>query len=246
VPLAALQAACRGRAAARDLAAALRRPEGPSRRSGPIRAIAEVKRASPSRGVIREDFHPGDLARGYAKAGAHAVSILTDVPFFQGSLEHLVAARRATELPLLRKDFHVDPYQLWEARAAGADAVLLIVAALPDAALRDLLALCGELGLAPLVEVHSGAELARALSAGAGLIGINNRDLATFEVSLQTTFELVCDVPGDVVAVSESGIGRPEEVARLAAAGVDAILVGEGLLRHADPGEALRRLLGAA
>jgi indole-3-glycerol phosphate synthase len=246
VPLAALQVACQGLQPARSLAAALRRPEAPPRRGGPLRAIAEVKKASPSRGVIREDFHPADLARAYAQAGAQAVSVLTDTPFFQGSLEHLQAARRATEVPLLRKDFHVDPYQLWEARAAGADAVLLIVAALHDAALGELLALSATLGLSPLVEVHSGGELERALAAGATVIGINNRDLTTFDVSLQTTSDLLPQVPRDAVVVSESGIARPEEAARLAAAGVDAILVGEGLLRHADPGEALRRLMGGA
>ncbi len=241
--LAMLQARARALPPARDLVAALRREAGGVRRQGPLRVIAEVKRASPSRGVIREDFMPADLAARYAKAGARAVSVLTDGPFFQGSLEHLVAARRVVDLPVLRKDFHVDPYQLWEARASGADAVLLIVAALSDAALRRLLALAHELTLAALVEVHTAAELERAVHANAGLIGINNRDLATFAVSLQTTLDLLPRVPRETVLVSESGIARPEEARRLAGAGVDAILVGEGLLRHGDPGMALRRLV---
>ncbi len=244
-PLPELQSACAGLPAPRDFCAAVRRAGGSPRRAGPIRVIAEVKKGSPSRGVIREDFVPAELAQAYEKAGAHAVSVLTDGPFFHGSLEDLAAVRVAVSLPILRKDFHVDPYQLWEARAAGADAVLLIAAALTDAALRDLLGLCRSLALAALVEVHTGDELARARAAGATLIGINNRDLRSFQVSLGTTFGLLPGVPAEAILVSESGISRPEDARALAEAGVDAILVGEGLLRHADVGEALRRLVGA-
>ncbi len=246
-PLAELKARCRDCAATRDVLGALRREaETTGRRSGPIRVIAEVKKASPSKGVIRADFSPAALARAYRDAGARAISVLTDGPFFQGSLDHLVAVREAVDLPVLRKDFHVDPYQVWEARAAGADAVLLIAAALSPPDLTDLLDLCRELTLTALVEVHTRQELETALTSGAELVGINNRDLKSFEVSLDTTFALVPFGPAGVVLVSESGISQAEEVARLTSAGVDAILVGEGLLRHADVGEALRRLVGVA
>jgi indole-3-glycerol phosphate synthase len=246
-PLAELKARCRDRAPARDILKALRRETGTvGRRSGAIRIIAEVKRASPSKGVIRDDFVPAALAQAYRDAGAQAISVLTDTPFFQGSLDHLVSVRETVDLPILRKDFHVDPYQLWEARAAGADAVLLIVAALFPPALVDLLELCRELTLTALVEVHTRQELETAVRSRAGLIGINNRDLKSFEVSLETTFALVPFIPAETVLVSESGISQADEVARLASAGVDAILVGEGLLRHADVGAALRRLVGTA
>jgi indole-3-glycerol phosphate synthase len=245
VPLVELQAHCRDRAPARDFPGALRRdPDVRARRRGGIRIIAEIKKASPSRGVIRPDFDPPALARGYAAAGANAISVLTDAPFFQGDLAHLVAVRGAVTLPILRKDFHIDPYQLWEARDAGADAVLLIAAALSSRQLQDLLGLGRELGLAALVEIHTRPEMDAALAAGAAVIGINNRDLRTFEVSLETTFGLLPHVPTDTVLVSESGIAEPAQVARLASAGVDAILVGEGLLRHADVRGALRRLVG--
>ncbi|RPJ60063.1 MAG: indole-3-glycerol phosphate synthase TrpC [Acidobacteria bacterium] len=244
VPLGALQAACERLAPGRDFAAALRRDGGERRRRGAVRVIAEVKRASPSRGVIRREFPPAALARAYAAAGARAVSVLTDQPFFQGSLADLAVVREAVELPVLRKDFHVDGYQLWEARAAGADAVLLIVATLTDAALGALLTLARRLTLGALVEVHDRQELTRAVAAGAAVIGINNRDLATFEVSLAATFDLVPDVPASTVLVSESGIGQREDVVRLGEAGVDAILVGEALLREPDVGAALRRLTG--
>jgi len=245
VPLVELQARCRDRAPARDFLGALRRdPDVRGRRRGTIRVIAEIKKASPSRGVIRADFDPVALARSYAAAGADAVSVLTDGPFFQGSLTHLVAVRGAVTLPILRKDFHVDAYQVWEARDAGADAVLLIAAALSPQQLQDLVGLGRDLGLAALVEVHARPEVDAALASGAGLIGINNRDLRTFEVSLETTFGLLPHVPAATVVVSESGIADPAQVARLAAAGVDAILVGEGLLRHPDAGDALRQLMG--
>jgi indole-3-glycerol phosphate synthase len=247
VPLDELKARCRERRPPRDFLGAVRRePDETGRRRGPIRVIAEVKKASPSKGVIRPDFVPVDLAQAYAAAGAHAISVLTDAPFFQGSLEHLAAVRSVVDLPILRKDFHVDPYQLWEARAAGADAVLLILAAQGPSEFRELLGLGRELGLAPLVEVHTAAELETALEGGVDLLGINNRDLKSFEVSLETTFALLPRVPPGVILLSESGISRREEVVRLAAAGVDGILVGEGLLRHADVGRALRDLVGTA
>lgn len=247
VPLSELKAHCRDRPPTRDFLGALRRErDTDQRRRGPIRLIAEVKKASPSKGVIRADFAPADLARAYALAGAHAISVLTDAPFFQGSLAHLRAVREAVDLPILRKDFHVDPYQLWEARAAGADAVLLIAAALSPPELEDLLGLSQELDLTALAEVHTRQELETALQSGAQLVGINNRDLKSFEVSLETTFGLLPHVPDEVVVVSESGISQADQVARLAAAGVDGILVGEGLLRHADVGQALRRLVGTA
>lgn len=247
LPLETLQSRCRDLPPPRDFLGALRRaPGAPGRRQGPLRVIAEVKRASPSRGIIRADFDPPGLARAYAGAGAGAVSVLTDGPFFQGSLAHLEAVRGAVGLPILRKDFTLDAYQVWEARAAGADAILLIVAALEPVALRELLALGRSLGLAALVEVHSAEELERALEAGAELVGVNNRDLRSFQVSLETTFALLPRVPVETVFVSESGIRTAEEARRLAAAGADAILVGEGLLAHADVGEALRRLVGGA
>jgi len=245
--LAELRARCSDLPPPRDFLGALRRKSGDAvRRQGAIRVIAEVKRASPSRGVIRPDFEPAVLARAYAEAGAAAVSVVTDAPFFQGSLAHLEAVRDAVDIPVLRKDFHLDSYQLWEARGAGADAVLLIAAALPPSELQDLLGLSREIGLAALVEVHTDQELAVALACGPRLVGINNRNLQTFEVALETTFDLLRFVPNEVALVSESGIGKPAEVVKLADAGVDAILVGEGLLRHSDAGRALRHLLAVA
>ena len=251
-----LRARCRDQRPVRDFLGAVHRervaggaagvPPPSQRRGGRIRVIAEVKRASPSKGVIRPDFDPVALAVAYADAGADALSVLTDAPFFQGSLEQLTTVRSRVGLPILRKDFHVDPYQIWEARAAGADAVLLIVAAQAPSALVELLGVSRELGLTALVEAHTAGELETALQSGARLVGINNRDLKTFEVSLETTFALLPRVPAGVVLLSESGISRTEEVARLAGAGVDGILVGEGLLRHADVGRALRNLVGSA
>ncbi|RPI08659.1 MAG: indole-3-glycerol phosphate synthase TrpC [Zetaproteobacteria bacterium] len=246
-PLAELRARCRDGTPTRGFRLGLtREPSDSGRRRGAVRVVAEIKKASPSRGIIRPDFDAVSLARSYAAAGANAISVLTDAPFFQGSLAHLAAVRRAVELPLLRKDFHVDPYQLWEARAAGADAVLLIVAALSASQLQDLLGLSHDLGMSALTEVHTREELDAALACGAELIGVNNRDLRTFEVSLETTFCLLPAVPSRSTLVSESGISDPDQVRRLEAAGVDGILVGEGLLRHADPGQALRRLTGEA
>ena len=206
--------------------------------------VAEVKKASPSKGLIRPDFDPVEIAKTYEAAGASAISVLTDEKYFQGRLEYLTAVHDAVSLPVLRKDFIIDPYQVYEARAAGADAVLLIVAALPIEQLKDLTALATELGMASLVEVHSPEELDIALAAGAKIIGINNRNLQTFETKLETTLELASKVPGDRILVSESGIFARWDVERLMAAGVDAILVGESLMREQDPGVKVRELLG--
>ncbi len=214
--------------------------------SGPTpRVIAEVKRASPSKGAIRANLDPAALAASYAAAGAAALSVLTDGPFFQGSLADLEAARTAVRLPVLRKDFVIDPLQVLEARAAGADAVLLIVAALEEARLRELLAVAREQGMEALVEVHSRAELERALEAGAGIVGINNRDLRTFRTDIEVTRQLLAYTGGRTI-VSESGIEEAATVRSLEAAGVHAFLVGEALLRAPDPGEALRKLREAA
>jgi len=212
-------------------------------RSGAVNVIAEHKRRSPSRGAIREDLEPADVARGYEKAGAAALSVLTDEPFFGGRIEHLVAARAATGVPVLRKDFVVDPWQVWEARAAGADAVLLIAAALEDDELSSLLALAGEAGLDALVEVHDRGELDRALGAGARVVGVNNRNLKTLEVSLDTAVSLSPAIPDDVVAVAESGIRTGDDIRRLREAGFAAFLIGERLMSAPDPGAALRSLL---
>ena len=208
------------------------------------RIIAEIKRRSPSRGVIREDFDAVAIARAYADAGAAALSVLTDAHYFGGSLAILEAVRREVTLPLLRKDFVVDPFQIDEARVAGADAILLIVAALDDAALAALDARARRLGLDVLVEVHDGPELARAVALGADLIGVNNRDLRSFETDLAATEKLAPDVPEGAILVSESGIFTAAHVERLAGAGARAFLVGESLMREADPGAALRRLRG--
>ncbi len=213
---------------------------------GGVRVIAEHKRRSPSRGAIREDLAPGDVARGYERAGAAAISVLTDEPFFGGCLAHLEEVRGATALPVLRKDFVLDPWQVWEARAAGADAVLLIVAGLGEAELRDLLAVTGEAGMDALVEVHERAELERALAAGARTVGVNNRDLRTLAVSLETSLALAPAIPDDVVAVAESGIRTGADVRRLRDAGFDAFLVGEQLMTAPEPGGALARLLEEA
>jgi len=206
--------------------------------------IAEVKKASPSKGIMRADFDPLRVAKSYAANGAVAISVLTEERYFQGSLEHLAAIRTAVSVPLLRKDFLFDPYQLQEARAFGADAVLLITAILDDVLLRDLLQLAGELQLSALVEVHEGAELERALESGARLLGINNRDLRTFRTSLATTEELVPRVPADALVVTESGIETSADIERLERAGVRAFLIGETLMRAADPGAKLAELLG--
>ncbi|HZY31690.1 MAG TPA: indole-3-glycerol phosphate synthase TrpC, partial [Candidatus Methylomirabilis sp.] len=204
------------------------------------------KRASPSHGTIRDPLDVAQMATTYRAAGACAISVLTDGPFFKGSLKDLAAAKAAVDLPLLRKEFIVEPYQIYESRVHGADAVLLIAAALDPFQLLDLHSLAISLSLHPLVEVHTLAELDVSQKAGATLIGINNRDLATFETSLETTFTLLPHIPAEAVIVSESGISRPEHVRRLSEAGVDAILVGEALLKSTDPGGKLQELLRGA
>lgn len=223
----------------RDFAGALSGEPG-----HPVRLIAEFKRASPSKGIIRADLQPADAARTYAEAGAAAMSVLTDAPFFSGSIEDLTAAHNAVKLPLLRKDFMLDSCQLYEARAAGADAVLLIAAILETAKLRDLREEAAVLGMAALVEVHNRAELERALASGAKIIGVNNRDLQTFTVAIETTFYLKREIPDGIITVSESGIRTHEDVLRLRDAGVDAMLVGETCMRAENPGQAVRELLG--
>jgi indole-3-glycerol phosphate synthase len=211
----------------------------------PRRAIiAEVKKASPSRGVIRANFDPIRIARAYAAAGAAAISVLTEVRYFQGHLDHLAAIRGVVDLPLLRKDFVFDAYQLSEARAYGADAVLLIVAILSPALLRELLQAASELGLGALVEVHDRSELEQALGCGARLIGVNNRDLRTFHTTLATTEALVPLAPPECVVVAESGIESLADIERLERIGVRAFLIGESLMRASDPGEKLAALLG--
>jgi indole-3-glycerol phosphate synthase len=211
---------------------------------GPIRLIAEVKKASPSAGVIRADFDPVSIARIYADHGASCISVLTDEPFFQGSLDHLAGVRAAVPLPVLRKDFILDSYQVLEARAAGADAVLLIAECLDDCNLRKLHNEIIDLGMTPLVELYEPANLSRVVEAGAALIGVNNRDLHTFTVDLEHSLRLRREAPEDCVFVSESGIKTRQDVERLQAAGVHAILVGETLMREPDIGAAVDRLLG--
>jgi indole-3-glycerol phosphate synthase len=226
-----------GRAdAPRGFARALRSGRGP-------RVVAEFKRASPSRGEIRRDADPAQIARAYEAAGAVALSVLTDREFFRGSLDDLRRAREACRLPVLRKDFTIDPLQVLEARAAGADAVLLIVAALGDGELRELLACTHDLALDALVEVHDEPELERALAVGAELIGINNRDLRDFKTDVGVTRALLPLAAGRTV-VSESGLDAPETLRALEASGAAAFLIGEALMREPDPGAALRRLRG--
>ncbi|MCK9187896.1 indole-3-glycerol phosphate synthase TrpC [Acidithiobacillus sp.] len=209
---------------------------------GQAAVIAEIKKASPSAGVIREDFNPVTIAQDYAAHGAACLSVLTDEHYFQGADLYLTAAREACTLPVLRKDFCIDPYQVWEARAIGADAILLIVAALSDAELQHLETTAQSLGMAVLVEVHDGAELRRALKLRTPLIGINNRDLRRFVTEIETTLKLLPEIPEGRIVVTESGIRRSEEVATLRAAGVAAFLVGEAFMRAAQPGDALQRL----
>jgi indole-3-glycerol phosphate synthase len=211
---------------------------------GPIRLIAEVKKASPSAGVIRTDFDPVAIAKTYAGHGAACISVLTDEQYFQGRLEYLTQIRAAVSVPVLRKDFILDTYQLVEARVAGADAVLLIAECLDDCNLRKLFNETIELGMTPLVELYEPANLSRVLEAGATLIGVNNRNLHTFEVDLEHSIRMRREVPEDCVLVAESGIKTHADVERLESAGVNAILVGESLTREADIGAAVDRLLG--
>ena len=212
--------------------------------AGAAAVIAEIKKASPSQGALREDFRPAEIAASYARHGAAALSVLTDETFFKGSAAILQSARAASPLPVLRKDFTIDPYQLFEARAMGADAVLLIAAILDDAQLADFEATALALGLAVLVEVHDERELDRALRLATPLVGINNRNLRSFEVSLDTTLSMARRIPGPRLVVSESGIRTPADVQRLRAAGVHAFLVGEAFMRAPDPGAALANLVG--
>jgi indole-3-glycerol phosphate synthase len=236
-PEAALRSLAEAAPPARDFFSALSAP-------GPIRLIAEIKKASPSAGVIREDFQPVEIGLIYQRHGASCLSVLTDEPFFQGNLEYLRQVRRAVQLPVLRKDFILDVYQLLEARAAGADAVLLIAECLDDCNLRKLHNEAVALGMCPLVEFYEPENLQRVFDAGATLIGVNNRDLHSFETDLEHTLRLRERIPDECVLVSESGIRTRADVERLSAAGVDAILVGETLMASADIGAAVDALLG--
>jgi len=238
LPEPVLKMAVKSAKPARDFAAALLRPQ--------VNIISELKKASPSRGLLREEFHPIQLAKGFELAGAAALSVLTEEEFFQGSAKDLRDARKACEIPVLRKDFIVDAWQVWEARAIDADSFLLIVAALSDAALAEFLALGRELGMEALVEVHTRAELDRAIALGARIIGVNNRDLKTLEVSLETSFALVEEIPEDCIAVCESGIRDGGEIKRLRAAGFDAFLIGEHLMTQTDPAAGLSALIASA
>lgn len=222
----------------RDFVGALRQRVA----AGQPAVIAEVKKASPSKGVIREDFIPADIAQSYAEFGAACLSVLTDRQFFQGQPDYLKQARASCDLPVLRKDFMVDAYQIYESRAMGADCILLIAACLSDAQMAEFEAIAMDLGMAVLVEVHDRAELERALPLKTPLLGINNRNLKTFDVSLQTTLDLLPRVPDTKLLVAESGIHTAEDVQRMRAAGVHTFLVGEAFMRAAEPGEALHAL----
>lgn len=222
----------------RDFAGALSRDR--------VNIIAEIKKASPSLGLIRESYEPAVLASGLEAAGAAALSVLTEEDHFRGSLAHLKLASQSTKVPILRKDFIVDPWQVWETRASGADSFLLIVAALTDANLRELLDLGRALKMEPLVEVHSAPELGRAIAAGARIVGVNNRDLRDFHVRLETSLELIAAIPEECIAVSESGLHTRDDLSRLRAVGFDAFLIGEHLMKRDDPGAALRELLRPA
>ena len=237
-PLPALRAALEGLPPARGFQAALREHIT----AGKPAVIAEIKKASPSQGLLRADFDVSAIARSYAAAGATCLSVLTDEPHFQGRDDHLTEARAACTLPALRKDFIIDPWQVYESRLLGADAILLIVVALGDAMLADLTTLAADLGMDALVEVHDAAELERALAVGAPLIGINNRDLRTFHTDPETTLKLLPRVPADRLLVTESGLATCADVGRMRAAGVRAFLVGEAFMRAADPGAKLREL----
>ncbi|MGY8905617.1 MAG: indole-3-glycerol phosphate synthase TrpC [Burkholderiales bacterium] len=245
MPFAAMRADAESRVLTRDFVGALRRKIN----AGQAAVIAEIKKASPSKGVLREDFIPADIAQSYAegdgKVSAACLSVLTDRQFFQGSPDSLKQARASCDLPVLRKDFMVEPYQIYESRAMGADCVLLIAACLDDAQMAELEAIAQSLDMAVLVEVHDGGELARALRLKTPLIGINNRNLRSFEVSLETTLGLLREVPTDRLLVTESGIATHADVQRLRDAGVHAFLVGEAFMRADEPGLALASLFGA-
>ena len=238
-PLWELKCAMEGAPPAKDFGAAIARPAG-----GPVRVIAEVKKASPSRGVIREDFDPVGIARIYEANGASAISVLTDEKFFQGSPGHLRDVSELVSLPTLRKDFIIDEYQVYHSRVLGAAAVLLIVAILSRDELRRYLGLASEVGMQGLVEVHDEVELEAALGAGARFIGVNNRNLKTFEVDISTTARLVPLMPAGMIVISESGVKTREDVALLGESGAHAVLVGETLMASADIGGRLRELAG--
>ena len=233
-PLAELERKVKAAGAPRDFVGALRAHE-PA-------VIAEIKKASPSRGVLREDFDPAAIARSYERSGAACLSVLTDERFFQGAAAHLAAAKGACTLPVLRKDFVIEPYQVWESRAMGADCILLIAACLAKGEMRELERLAHELDMAVLVEVHDGAELEVGLELATPLIGINNRNLKSFETRLETTLELLPRIPRNRIVVTESGILSSGDVSRMRNAGIRAFLVGEAFMRAADPGAALSQL----
>jgi indole-3-glycerol phosphate synthase len=236
--LAAMREDAESRVLTRDFEGAMRAAVA----AGRAAVIAEVKKASPSKGVLRADFIPADIAQSYAEHGAACLSVLTDQHFFQGCNDFLKQARASCQLPVLRKDFMVDPYQVFEARAIGADCILLIAACLSDAQMSDLEAVARHLGMAVLVEVHDAAELHRALKLKTPLLGINNRNLRTFEVSLDTTLGMMAEVPADKLLITESGILKRSDVQTMRAAGVHAFLVGEAFMRAPDPGAALAEL----
>src|SRR5258706_1174107 len=238
-PLAEMRHAAEARRDVRDFAGRLRARVAARRAA----VIAEIKKASPSKGVLRSDFNPSAIAASYERHGAACLSVLTDAQYFQGAPEYLAQARAATTLPALRKDFLIDPYQIYEARALGADAVLLIAAALDDAQLAAFEAIAQSLAMSVLVEVHDRAELERALRLRTPLVGINNRNLRTFATSLQTTLDLLPHVPADRIVITESGILAPADVRTMQAAGVHTFLVGEALMRAVDPGAALAQLV---
>jgi indole-3-glycerol phosphate synthase len=237
-PLSAMRADAESRVLTRDFVGAMRAKIA----AGLPAVIAEVKKASPSKGILRPDFIPADIAQSYAEHGAACLSVLTDQQFFQGSVDYLKQARASCDLPVLRKDFMIDPYQVYEARAMGADCILLIAACLDDAQMQSLEALAMSLDMAVLVEVHDGLELQRALQLKTPLLGINNRNLKTFDVSLDTTLGLIKDVPAGHLLVTESGISTVADVQRMRAAGVQAYLVGEVFMRADEPGQALAEL----
>jgi indole-3-glycerol phosphate synthase len=236
--LAAMRTDAESRVLTRDFEGAMRAKIA----AGQAAVIAEIKKASPSKGVLRAEFIPADIAQSYAEHGAACLSVLTDKQFFQGSVDYLKQARASCDLPVLRKDFMIDAYQVYEARAMGADAILLIAACLDDAQMADLEAMARSLDMAVLVEVHDRAELDRALKLKTRLVGINNRNLRTFEVTLQTTLDMLPDVPKDRLLVTESGILNVADVQRMRDANVHAFLVGEAFMRAAEPGEALAKL----
>ena len=236
--LALVRADAESRVLTRDFVGAMRQKMANNQAA----VIAEIKKASPSKGVLRADFIPADIAQSYAEHGAACLSVLTDTQFFQGSVDYLKQARASCDLPVLRKDFMVDPYQVYEARVMGADCILLIAACLDDAQMTDLEAIAGSLDMAVLVEVHDAEELNRALKLKTPLVGINNRNLRTFEVSLDTTLGMLKDVPTDRILVTESGILSTADVQKMLDAHVNAFLVGEAFMRAPDPGQALADL----